>query len=424
MPDYKRKHRSRFKAAPKVNKKRVRKEEYSNDIEMTPHGEKPQKQKMRVVKGRKLEQKRNFKIFASAIGVLLIVFIICQLIIPAGIVETVSNSFAVMGAGKYPLELNSSDTLNVVSKGSYYYVLSDTEICAVSNSGKLIFSHTHGFEKPVLKTSSTRALVFDQGGTGALIFNLSGLKTTIKNEKEIINANIGENGSYALITPADNYVSSVSVYKKNNKLVYEWLSSNDMINSVALAPNGKKIAISTMSSNVGSYDSKVSILNFKSANSEYTKDFKNTIIYELDSASNSGFAVVTENSCDFISWRGKNITEYKNDYNSDMYRSFSSGKVMVLNRESDKTDNRIVVFSKNGKLKSQIQFKGVITDIAVKGNNIYCLSDTNVYILDIKGQVLRTAQGGFGAQRFAVIGQNKVAVITDNLITELKIKQE
>ena len=187
MPDYKRKHRSRFKSAPKVKKNRVNKNDYSVDIEMTPNTPKTSKQKMRVVKGKKLEQNRKAKFLACVLGFVALIFIVCQLIMPAGVVETVSNSIAVLGSGKYPLEFDSGNTISVVSKGSYYYVLTDTKITAVSNSGKLIFSYVHGYENPVLKTSSTRAMVFGQGQTGALIFNLNGLKATVNSKKDIIN---------------------------------------------------------------------------------------------------------------------------------------------------------------------------------------------------------------------------------------------
>ena len=252
--------------------------------------------------------------------------------------------------------------------------------------------------------------------------NLSGLKSDLNHEKEIINAAIGEDGSYAFVTSADNYAAAVSVYKKNNKLAFEWFSSEDMVNNIAISPNGKKIAVSTMSSAVGNYNSKISILNFKSADAEYTKEFQNNIIYELYAKTSRGFLVISENSCNFISWRGKMIREYKNEYTADMFRSSPSNSVMVFNRESDKTDNRIEIYSKNGKLKEKLEFKAIITDIQVKGGNIYCLSDTNVYILNDDGTVLRTATCGFGAQKIAVIGQNTVAVITDNLISEIKLK--
>lgn len=424
MPDYKRKHRSRFKAAPKIDKKRVKRNDFSKDIEMSSFDNKPKKQKMRVVKGKKLEQKRKFKFFVYALSIVLVIFFVFQLIMPAGLVETLSNAIAVLGAGKYPLELSSGNTVNVVSKGSYYFVLSDTEINAVSNSGKHIFSYSHGFENPVIKTSSTRALVFDQGGTTALIFDLGGLKSSVSSKNDIINAAIGDNGSYALVTSADNYAAAVNVYKKNNELIYEWFSSEDMINNVAISGNGKKIAVSTMSSGVGGYNSKVSILNFKSANAEYTKDFPNTIVYELNSATGRGFSIVTENSYSFVSFSGKQITEYKNEYSADMFRVSSAGAAIVFNRDSDKTDNRIVIFAKNGKIKAETQFKGIINDVLYYGGNIYCLSDTTVCILDTEGKNLRNASAGFGVKRISVIGQNKVVTITDNMISEIKLKQE
>ena len=107
-----------------------------------------------------------------------------------------------------------------------------------------------------------------------------------------------------------------------------------------------------------------------------------------------------------------------------MFRHTVNGSVLVFNRESDKTDNRIVTFTNGGKLKTETNYKGVITDIAVKSNNVYCLNDTTLYILNEKGEILRNTQGGFGVKRMAVIGQNRVAAVTDNLISEIKLKQE
>lgn len=423
MPDYRRKRRSRFKSAPKVQKKRSQNKGYDSDIQMTS-AERTPKQKMRVVKGRKLEQKRRLGIFMYALCLLMLVFIVCQMIMPAGVIETVSNSVAVIGSGSYPLELDSSNTLNVVSKGSYYYVLTDTKLNAFSNSGKLIFSYTHGYENPVLKTSKTRALVFEQGGNNALIFTLSGLKSNVTCEYEIINAAIGENGTYAFVTAADAYAAAVRVYKKNGETAFEWFSSEDMVNNVAVSPNGKKIAVSTLCSTVANYNSKISIFNFKSADAEYTKNFENTIVYSLLGSGSGGFSVLTENNYNYISWSGKKVYEYENEYSADMIRTSAKDTVVVFNRESDKTDNRIAVFSQSGKMKTEIEFKGVITDIEVKNGNIYCLSDTESYILNNEGEVLRNANCGFGAVRFAVIGQNTLAVVTDNVISEIKLKQE
>lgn len=425
MPEYRRKHRSRFKSAPKVNKKRIKNNSSFEEIKMTPAQKKlPSQKSMRVVKGRKVEQQRRVRGFLSFTAVAVTVVIICQLLIPAGLFETVSNTLALLGSGSYPLELESSNTLNTVSKGNYYYVLTDTQINAFSNSGKRVYTYTHGFENPVLKTSKTRALVFEQGGNQALIFNLNNLKSEITTEKEIINAAIGDNGTYALVTDSDNYAAAVSVYKKNGALLYEWFSSENLINNVAVAPTGKKIAVSTFNSQVGQYNSKISVFNFKSATAEFEKTYENTVVYALDTTNASGFSVITSNNYNFISWSKFKVLEYKNEYSTSMFRVSKNGVLTVYNRENDKTDNRIAVFSSKGKLKKELEFKGIITDIALLNGQVYCITDTKAYILDDGGNAVRVSECGFGVVRMAVTGQNAIAAITDNTISKIKLEQE
>ena len=221
MPDYKRKHRSRFAAQPKADKHKMapkkNKIKYYED-EPTPR----KKGNFTLLRGKKAEIKKRWQVILAGVLVVILAITICQIAIPAGIPETLSTTVSAMGTGEFPIEFESTNTNNVVAKQGYFYVLTDSEIKAVSNGGKVIFSYSHGFENPVLKTSSTRAIVFNQGGNDALIFSLNKLQESITLEDEIINAAIGDNGTYALVTNAKSYVAKVSVYKKNNKLIYEW----------------------------------------------------------------------------------------------------------------------------------------------------------------------------------------------------------
>ncbi len=424
MPEYKRKRRGRFKSAPKVNKK-TKKENISRDITMTSAEKehKPRKN-MRVVKGKKLESQRRFKIGACIIGIVAVVLILCQLIMPAGVFETVSNALNLIGGGSYPISLESNDTSTVISKGSYYYVLSSNSLTAFSNAGKKIFTHSHGFENPVLKTSKTRALLFDQGKNDILIFTLSGLKSSKTFKQEIKTAAIGDNGTYAVVTSAENYAAQVSVFKKNDELVYEWFSSEDLVNNVAVAPSGKKIVVSTINSKVGQYNSKVSVFDFKSATPENEKTYENTVVYALDTSFSSGFSVLTSNQYDFIKWSNFKTVEYKNEYNTAMFRAGNNGVAVVYNRDNDKTDNRIAIFSSGGKLKREFEFKGIITDFALRNGNIYCVCDTKAYVLNRDGTIIRSGECGFGAVRIVPMGQNIMAIITDTEINKIKLEQE
>ncbi len=425
MADYRRKRRSAFTSAPKVDKKRIRGNKSKENIKMFSEDETPKvKKSMRVVKGKKLENRRRLKIGLISFSIIAAVVFLCQLIMPAGIIETTTNSLKVIGGGSYPISVESTDAVNTVSKNNYYYLLTNNSINAYSNAGKKIFSYTHGFENPVLKTSKTRAIVFEQDSNQALIFTLEGLKSTVEVKHKIKNAAVGDDGTYAFVTSADNYAAAVSVYKKNGELVYEWFSSKDLVNNIAISPNGKKIAVSTITSQIGSYNSKISVLDFKSSTPKFQKEYENTVVYGIDTTFKGGFSVLTANEYNFIKWSNFKLYEYKNEYSTAMFRAGNNGVAVVYNRENDKTDNRIAIFSSTGKLKKELEFKGIITDLALKNQHIYCISDTKAYILDNDGSFMRSADCGFGVERICPLGQSAMAVITDNAISKIKLEQE
>ncbi len=427
MPDYrKRKHGGLFSAPARVKKSRIAQKKTEENIEMTPSNEKKAKNRptqMKVVKGRKIENKRKLKVGAVAVSAILVVVIFLQLILPAGIIEGIKLTVAVMGRGSYPIELESTETINTISRGSYYFVLSNNNVYAFNNSGKRLFSYTHGYEKPVLKVSASRSMVFEQGGNEALIFDINGLKSTVQTEKTIVTGAVSDSGAYALVTVSDKYASAVSVYSKKDKIIYEWFSAEDTVNNVALNKNGKKLAVSTFNSNAGQYKSKIYVLNFKSATPEYTETLENSLIYTIDTAFANNFCVVSENGVKFIKWRKYEGTEYKNEYKTAFFRSSKNRYVVVFNRASDKTDNRIAVFSKKGKLTAEFQYKGTVSDIAVLGEYIYCMSDTEITMLNKKGEVLRKGSYGFGAIRLNVSSTDTVIVITDNKIEKFNLEQ-
>lgn len=425
MPDYKkRKHNKLFSSPAKVKKSRIKKSSYDDDIVMSSSNKKPKAKNtsnMKVVKGRRLENKRKLKLTAIALAVVTVVVLFLHIIMPAGIIEGISTATAVLGAGNYPIELNSTETVNCISRGSYYYVLSNKNIDAYNNSGKHIFQYTHGYENPVMKVSACRVLVFEQGKTEALVFGLKGLKSTVTTEKPIITGAVSDSGRYALATQSDKYASAVTVYDKKDRSVYEWYSAEDTVNNIVISPNGKKIAVSAFNVTAGHYNSKLSVLNFKSATPEHTESYENTLIYNLDSSFRNGFEVVTGNGIKFIKWFKFKSEDYKNDYSTAIFRTGKNGYIAVFNRGSDKTDNKIALFSKNGKLKAEFSYKGIVSDIAVSGNHIYCMSDTEISLLDSTGKILRKGSCGFGAVSLVAESTNSVIVFTDNKIDKINL---
>ena len=429
MPNYKKKKVNKFLNSPtKVKKSRIQKNN-TEDIKMKPSVSKrsktEEKPDVKVIKGKKAIHKLASSMKISIAILVVVVLTVLHFFLPAGLFGSIMNTVSLIGSGNFPIELDSTEIIDTVNKGSYFYVLTDSSINAFSNAGKKLFSHPHTFENPIIKTSKTQALVYNQGGNEALIFDISDLKYSVDTKNAIISADISNSGRFALVTKSEKYTASVLVYDKNGKdIVYEWYSAEKMINNVAISPSGRKIAISLLASNVSNFDSEVYVLNYKSANPEHTESFKNSIIYDINSTHTSAFSIITSNSVKFVKWSNYKSSVYNNDYNTAFFRAGKGGYLLVFNRESDKTDNKIAVFSKSGKLKYETVFKGIISDIRIWNRHIYCINDNSVLLLSEDGNVVRSATCDFGTKNLMVLGGTDVAVINNGKIEKIKLEQE
>ena len=139
MPEYKRK-----KSHKKPNKRALKQEKNHNeDIKMYPSYtfNKKEEAPVRVVKGRKLRNKLKLKITVASLAVVLAVCIVLSLLLPVSIMENVTNTVALIGAGSYPIDITGAQTLNLSQKNSHFYILTDTNISAYTRGGKKIFDH-------------------------------------------------------------------------------------------------------------------------------------------------------------------------------------------------------------------------------------------------------------------------------------------
>ena len=429
MAEYRKRRVERFKRPPrpKIKKKRSTKE-LSQDIFMSNHAEKskPKKEnavKMRVVKGKKLERNRRMRFFAVIACILVVTLTVAEWVLPCGILENAGNLIALIGPGGYPIELDSSDTINTVSKGSYYYLLTNNELGAYTNAGKKIYGVAHGFETPVLKTSATRAMLFSQNGNEVLIYNLSGRVANLKTEEGILTGGISNSGVFAVVTRSPGYASTVRVYDKKSKQLYEWNSAQDVINCVAVSPNGKKIAIAGFKTSGGIFQATIRVLNYKSASPEFEKTIEGDSVRELD-AFGKGFFAVSKNRVNFYDWKKGTKTEYKDDYDLAYFKAGQGGVAAAFTRVSDHNDTRMVIFSKRGKKKAAFDYKGTISDIQVSNGHIYCIGDNKIVLLDDDGKIIRQTESAFSARKIVPAGANYAIAFSDREVQKVKLTEK
>ena len=138
MPNYKKKKHSRFLNQPaKASKNRMQKKQKNEDIEMTPKSKSRNSdiEEMKVIKGNKYRRERKSRVGLCVLAVVLVLVVCLQIILPGGIINTVTNAVALLGTGSYPIELGNASIVDSVSKGSYKYVLSIERSTSYSIAG-------------------------------------------------------------------------------------------------------------------------------------------------------------------------------------------------------------------------------------------------------------------------------------------------
>ena len=416
MPDYKRKKVKRF-SNKKTNQ---HKEEKITMHNKTRRSVVPEEQ-IKVVRGKKFLKKQKIK-FISTVAVLICLFLlILSATMPGGLYDNAVNFATLIGHGSYPVSVSGNILIDSVSNGAYYYVLSDTSIAACSNNGKILFNELHGFSNPIMKVSSTRVMVYDQGGNFIHLYNLSGKINTLDTKKEIITATLADNGSIAVATHSDSNTSVAVVYDKKFNEVFKWNSAIEIINNVIFNSSGNKLALSTISVVSGQYNSKLHILNIKSDEPLlHTADLGNSLPLSL--ANNGrGISIVCKDKYKFLHWSKFTSNEITSSGEVNICRNTKNGLLLVFNLANNRNDNTVVIVSKKGEKKSEFKVANAITDIQFNKGRIYLLSDTTITIFNKNGKVLRYDETDYGTKKIAVTASNSVAAISDTKIIKTNI---
>ena len=420
MPDYRRKKvhtGKRPSAKPEKQKNEInipvrrKKDKPEEQAEQTP---------IHIIRGKKGERRKKIYVLLGCVAVIAAVLITLSVILPVSLFESAQNFFLSFGTGSFPIDISGNAVVDCEPKDNYYYLVTDTSIMAFTNGGKRRFSYVHGFSSPIIASSETRAIIFDQGKNTATIYNLAGEVSTVQSDYPIIAADIAKNGEYALVTKQNSSAATVTVNNRNGKQLYNINFARDMVHNVDIASSGKKIAVSTLNAEAGKMVSSVRVYDFNSADPVYSLDLGQDPVYDIENTG-SGFFVATHNKVRYIKWSDRSVTEYGFEGSISYLRYSSSGVLAVYNKTNDKSINNAVLISNSGKKISEFEIKGAISDIRFAKGRVYAMGDNKITIYDKNGGQLSSCNYGFGGVKIAVTGSNTVCVMTDSQIKKVVI---
>ncbi len=408
MADYKKKRKKLIKG----NRRKVQK---SQGYEAIRFGDEERTVKKKSV-GRKRSATPLLAVAAMCVIVALAYFIITTLH-PVGVIEYFKSTHVAIGSGEgYDVDIEGGKPSYTLSTGDKYYIVTASSVNCYNINGKTIFERAHSFTRPVVKYAETRYLLYGQGENELSVNTFTENLYNHNFSNPIICAALSDSGGFAVATKAEGYDSSVVVYDKNNNKQFEWFSSNETINSLALSPNGKTLAVSTLKVENGKFSSSVYILKFNSANAVMKRTYIDDAVYQLIAVSNNTFCAVFSDNIEFLNFKKDTAVSNKSDYTVSGIK-FLGGRIVALRTVAANQDQSILeVYKTNGELVSSFYVNSYITDFSYKSGKLYLLGLSEIYKYDTKGELIATAEASYDALFIEVVSKNSVVCIRSSTI--------
>ena len=308
--------------------------------------------------------------------------------------DGLSTVIAKIGAGPgFPYLTPGITTTDISMASSDLVLLDDVSVRVIDSTAKEISGIEHSFDHPMLETSSGRILLYDIGAKQFRVQSKTRVLFENQTDYIILTAALGRDGSVAVATRADGAESMLTVYDKNHKEVFKWACAKEHIVSCDISDNGKKYAVAVLGVDNGSVYSKVYVFEKNKTDIYASFEYNDSALTEVKFLSNDKIIVFGNNVCEIID--GEEVYE-KIDVSvntpSRLYVSDNNTAVLVLSKYSSTTQKIIKVYNKSGKEMFTAEVTGVVKSVSTDGRYTAVLTDSQVCIFNMKGEMTGKAE--------------------------------
>lgn len=302
-------------------------------------------------------------------------------------IKTRFNDMVVsMGSGPgFPVGISGREPIKFYQTAGMPTVLNDSNNYVYNSKGKTINNITHGYNIPIAESKNGRILIYDLGGMKLQVNSLSKNIISMSFDQTIINADISENGYFAVATSSDNYVGEVAIYNEKGKETYKWYSSNNIITDISISPKGDYLAVSAVNTEKGFEISYLYI--FKIDTQTYEKlEFKDEYPISVRYRKNNELTLITNKSIKSFTNMGREIGSY-NFSNKILSNFYDEGNntALVFSEHGKKNEFTIVQLNNKMEVMSDYKMYRKIFDIMIDDYGSCITTEDKILLIDLNG---------------------------------------
>jgi len=163
----------------------------------------------------------------------------------------------------FPVRLpGSAGSIDSFDNG--FMLLTETYVYTYGANGGQRFAHRHGYSTAKAAVSGRRILVYDKNGRQFSLFGRSGLIYENDTDERIVYANIGENGSAAVVFRSDVHANVLEIYDNSGNWRYTKRFADENIMQVAFISSDNDIIVTTVGFDSGNMTAAVRRLDTSS----------------------------------------------------------------------------------------------------------------------------------------------------------------
>lgn len=300
-------------------------------------------------------------------------------------------------------------------------------VSCMDQNGNVIWNQAFNMDVPAISVRGQYAVIYDIKGNSLYICNKEGCTGSVETTKNILKADISENGVVAVMLD-DQTSNYINYFKKDGsqlELEIKTLITGDGYPlDIAVSPDGNELITSYIYAQEGTMMNQVVFRNFEVGKNNADRvvggfrDYKETLVPEVMFFDNQNSAAVAENAVDFYSTRNASQPELAKrcELNSGIRSVFHNDLYIGVVLEKDAADNskeessegetraaadegtaeadtiqeyrpsyRMLVFDKKGKqiIDRDIDFE--YSSIDFSGDGIVAFNSTQVAVYNMTG---------------------------------------
>lgn len=313
---------------------------------------------------------------------------------PAHLSETVSSFFNSFGQSKYPVEFTDGSFKTAAPVGSNVGVLTDTSFILFSKNGDKLDTRPHGMNNPSAANGSGKVIIYDRGGKSFKVETRYAEEFSSTADYNITSASMADNGNFAVVTQADNFLSEVKIYDNSYKVIFKWDSIKGRILTTALSPDGKTLAAVLLSVRNGNICSDVYFYSVSSKDPIASKNYDDCLLYSISFKGGDKIAAVGDNKTVFVGTDGKELLSYGYG-DKELSGSTNTSGPVVLTFKKGTTQTELVSIDGNGKrLGSALINAADVEDMSNKDGKTILISHDKLFSFndDCSGTAITTVQ--------------------------------